>query len=167
MHPSIWESVDDSSQHCPAYCPCLTGLQAEILVKKGLMGGHQIPVPHSMLTTLLMVWLAVASGVVDPGPIEHQTSVWMQGNKNLFKVIPAVPKSEKTVKKARYMEHEYTIEEEDLVRVKPTNKPKFGKLRGRREFRSCHGGCVQRDCLPVSDLNVYTECVESCRIICT
>lgn len=69
--------------------------------------------------------------------------------------------------KMKYMEHEYTIEEEDLVTPAPakvTDKPV--PVRGRRLFRSCHGKCVQKTCLPVQELSVYYACVDSCRESC-
>ena len=109
------------------------------------------------------------------------TSVW-PGDLSQFYVVEAVPgdnlHAEELVadvaintviqsKKMKYMEHEYTIEEEDLVTpapIKMHDKPI--PVRGRRLFRSCHGKCVQRTCLPVQELSVYSACVESCRESC-
>ena len=69
--------------------------------------------------------------------------------------------------KMKYMEHEYTIEEEDLFTPAPKKvHDKQVPVRGRRLFKSCHGKCVQRTCLPVQELSVYSACVDSCRESC-
>ena len=36
----------------------------------------------------------------------------------------------------------------------------------RKAYRSCHGSCVQKFCLPVQDLQVYETCQSKCRDLC-
>ena len=36
----------------------------------------------------------------------------------------------------------------------------------RRKFKRCHGRCVQKQCLPVGNLNDYQNCVENCKQSC-
>ena len=87
------------------------------------------------------------------------TSVWPVDHSQ-FSVVKAVPddnfQEEDTIAdvaihtvilpgRMKYMEHEYTIEEEDL-----TAHDMQVTVRGRNMFRRCHGKCVQRSCLPVN-----------------
>ena len=37
----------------------------------------------------------------------------------------------------------------------------------RKKFKRCHGRCVQKQCLPVGNLDVYYKCVEKCKQLCT
>ena len=37
----------------------------------------------------------------------------------------------------------------------------------RRKFKRCHGSCVQKQCLPVGNLNDYQICVEKCKQQCS
>ena len=103
------------------------------------------------------------------------TSVWPVDHSQ-FSVVKAVPddnlQEEDSIadvaihtviqpRKMKYMEHEYTIEEEDL-----TAHDMQVPVRGRKLFRSCHGKCVQRSCLPVQQISVYSACVDKCRHSC-
>ena len=36
----------------------------------------------------------------------------------------------------------------------------------RRKFKRCHGRCVQKQCLPVGNLNDYHNCVDNCKQSC-
>jgi len=42
----------------------------------------------------------------------------------------------------------------------------FSPSKERKEFKKCHGQCVQKFCLPVGNLTVYAECVEKCKNVC-
>jgi hypothetical protein len=81
---------------------------------------------------------------------------------DVFSHVPAVT----AVETVRYMEHEYTIEEEDLTPAATKKEDKPFLMQGRRVFRRCHGKCVQKACLPVGELSVYSDCVEKCRNSC-
>ena len=37
----------------------------------------------------------------------------------------------------------------------------------RKKFKRCHSRCVQEKCLPVGNLNVYYNCVDKCKQLCT
>ena len=37
----------------------------------------------------------------------------------------------------------------------------------RKQFKRCHGKCVQKFCLPVGSLSVFDKCTNKCRGICT
>jgi len=37
----------------------------------------------------------------------------------------------------------------------------------RKKFKRCHGRCVQKQCLPVGNLDVYYKCVDKCKQLCT
>ena len=37
----------------------------------------------------------------------------------------------------------------------------------RKKFKRCHGRCVQKQCLPVANLEVYYKCVDKCKQLCT
>ena len=37
----------------------------------------------------------------------------------------------------------------------------------RKKFKRCHSRCVQKKCLPVGNLNVYYNCVDKCKQLCT
>ena len=37
----------------------------------------------------------------------------------------------------------------------------------RKKFKRCHGRCVQKQCLPVGNLDVYYRCGEKCKQLCT
>ena len=37
----------------------------------------------------------------------------------------------------------------------------------RKQFKRCHGKCVQKFCLPVGNLSVFDKCTEKCKGICT
>ena len=37
----------------------------------------------------------------------------------------------------------------------------------RRQFKRCHGKCVQKFCLPIGDLTVYENCSNKCKGICS
>ena len=37
----------------------------------------------------------------------------------------------------------------------------------RKNFKRCHGRCVQKQCLPVGNLDVYYKCVDKCKQLCT
>jgi len=37
----------------------------------------------------------------------------------------------------------------------------------RKKFKRCHGRCVQKFCLPVTELTVYQNCVDKCKSLCT
>ena len=109
------------------------------------------------------------------------TSVWPVDHSQ-FSVVEAVPDdnlhAEESVadvavnnviqsEKIKYMEHEYIIEEEDIITPSPTKVDDIPvTVGGRRFFRSCHGKCVQKTCLPVLKISVYTTCVENCRESC-
>jgi len=51
-------------------------------------------------------------------------------------------------------------------------KPEFSfsseddKKEARRKFKRCHGRCVQKQCLPVGNLNDYHKCVDNCKQNC-
>ena len=36
----------------------------------------------------------------------------------------------------------------------------------RKKFKKCHGKCVQKFCLPISELSVYEACSDKCKNIC-
>ena len=106
------------------------------------------------------------------------TSVWPVDHSQ-FSVVEAVPDdnlhAEESVpvnnviqsEKIKYMEHEYIIEEEDIITPSPTKVDDMQvTVGGRRFFRSCHGKCVQRSCLPVQQISVYSACVDKCRHSC-
>ena len=104
------------------------------------------------------------------------TSVWPVDDSQ-FSVVEAVPDDNLHAdvavnnviqsEKIKYMEHEYIIEEEDIITPSPTKVDDMQvTVGGRRFFRSCHGKCVQRTCLPVLKISVYTTCVENCRESC-
>ena len=81
---------------------------------------------------------------------------------DVFSHVPAVT----AVERVRYMEHEYTIQEEDLTPAATKKEDKPFLVQGRRVFRSCHGKCVQKACLPIREISVYSVCVEQCRDSC-
>ena len=37
----------------------------------------------------------------------------------------------------------------------------------RKQFKRCHGKCVQKFCLPVGSLSVFDKCTNKCKGICT
>merc|ERR1719323_1356903 len=37
----------------------------------------------------------------------------------------------------------------------------------RKQFKRCHGKCVQKFCLPIGDLTVYENCSNKCKGICS
>ena len=37
----------------------------------------------------------------------------------------------------------------------------------RKQFRACHGRCVQRFCLPVGALAEHNKCQDKCKEICS
>merc|ERR1712106_1155420 len=37
----------------------------------------------------------------------------------------------------------------------------------RKQFKRCHGKCVQKFCLPVGNLAVFDKCTDKCKGICT
>eukprot|EP00091_Calanus_sinicus_P024356 TRINITY_DN8671_c0_g1_i1.p2 TRINITY_DN8671_c0_g1~~TRINITY_DN8671_c0_g1_i1.p2 ORF type:complete len:159 (-),score=26.24 TRINITY_DN8671_c0_g1_i1:40-516(-) len=37
----------------------------------------------------------------------------------------------------------------------------------RKQFKRCHGKCVQKFCLPVGNLSVFDKCTEKCKGVCT
>jgi len=41
------------------------------------------------------------------------------------------------------------------------------KMEIRKKFKRCHGRCVQKQCLPVANLDVYYKCVDKCKQLCT
>ena len=81
---------------------------------------------------------------------------------DVFSHVPAVT----AVERVRYMEHEYTIQEEDLTPAATKKEDKPFLVQGRRVFRNCHGKCVQKACLPIREISVYSVCVEQCRDSC-
>eukprot|EP00092_Neocalanus_flemingeri_P073840 GFUD01091202.1.p1 GENE.GFUD01091202.1~~GFUD01091202.1.p1 ORF type:complete len:356 (+),score=93.31 GFUD01091202.1:54-1121(+) len=38
---------------------------------------------------------------------------------------------------------------------------------GRKQFKRCHGKCVQKFCLPIDSLSVFDKCTDKCKGICT
>ena len=40
------------------------------------------------------------------------------------------------------------------------------KMEIRKKFKRCHGRCVQKQCLPVANLDVYYKCVDKCKQLC-
>ena len=40
-------------------------------------------------------------------------------------------------------------------------------VEARKQFKRCHGKCVQKFCLPVGVLSVFDNCTNKCRGICT
>ena len=93
---------------------------------------------------------------------------------NMFKVFLAVPGQEEGEEKIRFTEHVYTISEEDLASSDASFedegiKKERTEIRnmGRRQFRKCQSRCVQSSCLPVRDVEIYTECVSECKNSCS
>eukprot|EP00092_Neocalanus_flemingeri_P063619 GFUD01077017.1.p1 GENE.GFUD01077017.1~~GFUD01077017.1.p1 ORF type:complete len:210 (-),score=62.72 GFUD01077017.1:85-657(-) len=37
----------------------------------------------------------------------------------------------------------------------------------RKQFKKCHGKCVQNFCLPVGNLSVFDKCTNNCKGVCT
>ena len=37
----------------------------------------------------------------------------------------------------------------------------------RKQFKRCHGKCVQKICLPVGSLSVFDKCTTKCKVTCT
>ena len=55
----------------------------------------------------------------------------------------------------------------DPPSLKINSKPVSGsKSSTRKAYRSCHGSCVQKFCLPVQDLQIYETCQSKCRNLC-
>ena len=48
----------------------------------------------------------------------------------------------------------------------PHSTAQEDKKEARRKFKRCHGGCVQKSCLPVGVLSVYQRCQEKCKTFC-
>ena len=93
---------------------------------------------------------------------------------NMFKVFLAVPGQEEGEEKIRFTEHVYTISEEDLATSDASFEEKGIKEErtqirnmGRRQFRECQSICVQSSCLPVRNVEIYTECVSECKNSCS
>ena len=93
---------------------------------------------------------------------------------NMFNVYVAVPGQEEDKEKIRFTEHLYTISEEDLTTQDSSVeedeiKEERTQIRniGRRQFRECQSRCVQSSCLPVRNVEIYTECVRVCKESCS
>merc|ERR1719167_1641183 len=48
----------------------------------------------------------------------------------------------------------------------PEENDIFAPSEARKKFKRCHGRCVQKFCLPVSDLAEFDRCTEKCKGIC-
>ena len=50
---------------------------------------------------------------------------------------------------------------------RPVTASEDEKKEIRKKFKRCHSRCVQKKCLPVGNLNVYYNCVDKCKQLCT
>ena len=59
----------------------------------------------------------------------------------------------------------YVKDDKDLLKGME-NQDVLSKNGQRRRFKKCHGQCVQKFCLPVGILSVFTTCLNNCKTIC-
>ena len=97
---------------------------------------------------------------------------WEEVDPDLFQIYLAVPSSEavQLERDVRFMEHVYTISEEDLSDDPPASSTPSStsrvQERRRGEVRGCQSQCVQTSCLPVTDIASFTHCVSACKAGC-
>ena len=103
---------------------------------------------------------------VEPG-VRSLASDWGEIDPDLFQIYLAVPGSEpdQLETDVRFMEHVYTISEEDLSDDPPIISTTSSRSRS-QEVRECQSQCVQTSCLPVSDIASFTDCVSACKAGC-
>ena len=58
--------------------------------------------------------------------------------------------------------------EEDLYLATTQDTPAhYDDDEERKQFKSCHGQCVQQFCLPIDKTAVFENCTDKCRNICS
>jgi len=94
---------------------------------------------------------------------------------NRFSPVPAVPTVTSDVDHSDSVQVEDVANTVEEVRVEVLTEPTtvykesnfLAPSRERKQFKRCHGKCVQKFCLPIEDLGVFDKCTEKCKGICT
>jgi len=77
-----------------------------------------------------------------------------------FSSVPSVPELSNNAVRIPRRDIENSVEEIQSSAVED-------KESTRKQFKKCHGRCVQKFCLPVEDLQVFESCSNKCKGICS